>query len=769
MNIKRNLAWLGSLLVTIVLLFVFYGPILRSPNSTYLSGSGDGLKSTFGSVYHLKYDTSYLRTDYMNYPFGESVFYTGGQPVITNTFKFIKSVGIDFSDNILGIINTWMLFSIVIGALIIYLILRELKLPGLYSIAVSTIIAFLSPQIDRFGGHYNLAYLFFIPLMIYLFLLFYKTKKSYYSILLSILALFSLCTHAYFFGFYAFLIIVFWVGVIITDKKQFGKTVYASIHIFVQFILPFILFQILVWNSGEMNDRTNYPWGFFRFVSYFHGIFLPVNKSYGSFLNLKQPPWESISYVGLVASVGFFSLIVLAIKRFRKESSLKSIFKVTDNVFLNILFWASMLGLIYSFGVPFTTGLKKLFNYMGPLKQLRAPGRFAWLFYYSLNIVVFYLLWHYYQSKKTIITKILFVLALLWGTYDAYLNVRYQKSFLNNKIASLDDKENASEENSWFNKVNFNEYQAIIPLPYFHIGSENYWLGNGSPVVKHAFIASMKTGLPLTAVMMGRTSMSQTVKNMQLIMEPYNYYDIIECWPNGKPFLVLFAKSGILTIPEQLIKDKAELITFNDDVEIRKIYKADFEKILSDHKAKIENEFCERELFTFDYFMSTDSVKNFIYNGFGDQKPGETSIGEVCYSGSIKRYNVILERQIENMDTSKTYCVSFWTKNMDKDMYPRTVLISELFNSQGEKYRRDQFELKDRIRIIDSNGWGLIEYKIQFKENSGKIKISLKNYLLTKGTLDVDELLIRPEDTDVYLDMGNIKYKNNRFYEMVEK
>ena len=764
MNLKSNFGWLGSIVLSTFFLFVFYGPILLNPNSTYLSGSGDGLKSTFGSVYHIKYDTTYLRTDYMNYPFGESVFYTGGQPVITNTFKFLKSVGIDLSDQILGIINIWMLLSVVLGTLIIYLILRELKLPVLYSIVVSTIIAFLSPQIDRFGGHYNLAYLFFIPLMIYLFFLFYKTRKIKYTILLCLLALFALCTHAYFFGFYALIVIVFWAGVLITDKERFGKAGYMSLHIFIQFFLPFILFQVLVLSSGELHDRTSYPWGFFRFVSYFHGIFLPINKSYGSFLHLKQPPWESISYVGLVASVGFFTLIIMSIKRYKKQSSWKSIFRITDNTFLNIIFWASILGLVYSFGVPFTTGFKKLFNYMGPLKQLRAPGRFAWLFYYSLNIVVFYLLWYYQKSKKGIGVKLLLTVALLWGSYDAYLNVKSQKSFLNNKIDSLEDIENSSDVNSWYKEIDFNDYQAIIPLPYFHIGSENYWIGGSAPSKKTAFVASMKTGLPLTAVMMGRTSMSQTVMNMQLLMEPYNSYDIMEYWPNDKPFLVIFVKEGILSIPERNIKNTAKLILSNEELEIREIRRSDFEQLLNENKENVLADFNSLDLFSHNDFLSTDSVNNFFYNGFGDVIPGESEVGENSYTGNIKKKNIILDTQISNIDTSKSYLVSFWIEHMDQDMYPRTELISELYNEQGEKYQRDNFQIRLKTSIIKSNGWGLVEFGVQFKNTTDRIKISLRNDLLTKGNLRIDELLIRPQNTDVFVDMDKIVYKNNRFY-----
>ena len=754
----------GNIFISSVLLLIFYGNILKSPNNTYFSASGDGLKSTFGSVYHLNYDTTYLRTDYMNYPFGESVFYTGGQPIITNCFKFLKNIGLDFSDNLLGFINVWMLFSIVLGALFIYLVLRELKLPILYSIAVSNIIAFMSPQLDRFGGHFNLAYLYFIPLMIYLFFVFYRTRKFYISVLLGFVALLSLGTHAYFFGFYAFLVIVFWIGAILSDKKSFGKVRFSALNIFVQFFLPFIIFQIFVWSSGELSDRTSYPWGFFRFVSYFQGIFYPINRVYGSFMYIKQPPWESISYVGLVASIGFFTLVVNMVKRFRKESSKKSIFKITDNTFLNILFWASMLGLIYSFGIPFTIGLKKLFNYMGPLKQLRAPGRFAWLFFYTINIVTFYMLWQYYKKNKKIFAVILLSVALLWGGYDAYPNVKSQEKFINNSIAGLDDKENITEINKWYNEINFEDFQAIIPLPYFHVGSENYWINGSAGSKKQSFIASMKTGLPLTAVMMGRTSMSQTVKNLQLVMEPYNSFDIIDLWPNEKPFLVMFDKNGLLTLSERKIKNKAELLTYNDQLGIRKITKADFEQILAENKEQVKNEIESKDLFTLNDFLSTDSIYNFYYEGFGDIIPGESNIGEKCYTGNIKKENIVFEKQFAEIDTSKEYIISLWVQNMDKDMYPRTKLTALLYNEAGEQYYKDKFEIWLRVKIIDSDAWGLVEFKIKFNSPKDKIKISMINKLLTRGKLKIDEILIRPDGTNIYLKNKDFNYKNNRFY-----
>jgi hypothetical protein len=762
---SNNLAGIaGSIFISFILLFIFYGNILKSPNSIYFSASGDGLKSTFGSVYHLNHDTSYLRTNYMNYPFGESVFYTGGQPVITNSFKFLKNIGIDFSDNLLGFINIWMLFSIVLGALFLYLILRELKLPILYSIAVSNIIAFMSPQLGRFGGHFNLAYLYFIPLMIYLFLVFYRTRKFYISLLLGFVALLSLLTHAYFFGFHAFLVIVFWIGVIIVDKESFGKLKFFALNICVQFILPFVIFQILVWSSGEVGDRTSYPWGFFSFPAYLQGIFYPINRVYGRFLHVKQVPWEGISYIGLVGVAGFLIIIFHRIKCIRERKGKWSFLKISDNTFLNTLFWASILALVFSFGIPFSLGLKKLFNYMGLIKQLRAPGRFAWLFFYSINIVTFYLLWQYFSKTKKIFATILLSFALLWGSYDAYLNVSVQEKYINNTIPSLYDKENSKEINRWYTQIDFSNFQAIIPLPYFHIGSENYWIEGSGESKKQSFIASMKTGLPLTSVMMGRTSMDQTIKNLQLIMEPYNSFDVIDLWPNEKPFLIILDKNGNLSFPEKKIRNKARLLTFNDLLEIRSITKNDFEEILQGNKENIKMEFDSLKLFKRNQFLSTDSVTDIYYEGFGNVSPSESEIGTRCYSGNIKKENIIFEKQFMAIDTSKEYVISLWVQNMNKDMYPRTKLTASFYNESGDLYSNDNFDIWRRAKIIAPNGWGLIEFNVKFKSPNDKIELSMINNLLTHGELLIDEVLMRPVGVDVYAKFKGFIYKNNRFY-----
>ncbi len=129
-------------------------------------------------------------------------------------------------------------------------------------------------------------------------------------------------------------------------------------------------------------------------------------------------------------------------------------------------------------------------------------------------------------------------IALLLLFVDTYTFMDGHQDIINTSIKELDDKGNNLPEDNWLNKINPNQYQAIIPLPYFHVGSENLWLEPNSDILKNTFIVSLKTGLPTTGVAMSRTSLSQTFNQISLLLEPYRKLEILKrsenrykpCW-----------------------------------------------------------------------------------------------------------------------------------------------------------------------------------------------------------------------------------------------
>jgi len=91
--------------------------------------------------------------------------------------------------------------------------------------------------------------------------------------------------------------------------------------------------------------------------------------------------------------------------------------------------------------------------------------------------------------------NLVFSLAVIMAVYDAWSNIAPYPKLLDNKIPSLNDRQNLLPEDQWVKKYDWSKYQTIMPFPYFHVGSENYWVGGDSPVQADAYVASLKTGI----------------------------------------------------------------------------------------------------------------------------------------------------------------------------------------------------------------------------------------------------------------------------------
>lgn len=746
----------GALLtITIAVIFlnIFYGTILKDPDSYFFSKGGDGLKSYFGSYYHLNHDNSYLHTTSMNYPYGDLVFYSDSQPLVSNTLKFINTLGFDYNFNIIGLINILMLFSIPFGALFLFLLLHRLKLPVLYSVIVAIIIAFMSPQLGRMGGHFSLSYLFFIPIYLYLLHIFFDTRKLYISIILGVISFIGLVTHAYFFAFFGFLsffmLIVFGI-----QKKEFFPVLKVILpHFAIQIVIPFVLFQLFT--IGIASDRTGYPWGFFATRSFPESVFLPIGKPYGKFFHFTYLKWEGIAYVGLVSTLVFLVGLYNYFKNIRK----KGWFVFNENLFLNAALWASIIALLFSFAYPFQWDLKWLWNYMGPLKQFRASGRFNWLFFYIINITTYYILWNLHKRKKTKFTVFLLVIALAMGIYDSYLNVRKRENFLTNSIPEILDVENKLPQNNWINLLDTSQYQAILPLPYFHIGSEVYWIDANNETKRTAFAISWKTGLPISAVLLSRTPISQTIKNLAYYFEPLSEYRIIKEYPNKKSLLLLANKGCEFNNNEERFMQYAHLIEEN---EFYKAYNLPIDSIIKLNNEYRSNLISETTLITkseLNNFVVIDS-SSFIFESFSNNIP-ELPFGISSLSLKAKKHNIILDTLLfRNINPIK---ISFWMEDMDKDLLPRSILKISTKIPNGQLQQKIRTTVFRHVKYVGDNGWGLIEVEYQPSVPNEFIRIEIWNNLVTRGKINIDNVLIRESNQNIYYNNNRFAFKNNRF------
>ena len=746
-----------SLLVSTLLLFAFYGKILSAPNNTFFSSSGDGLKSTYNSYYHLKYDSTYLHTTSMNYPYGESVLYTGGQPLIINTLKFLSNFGVDVSADLVGILNVFMLFTLVLGVVLLYLVLVNLKLPWLYSVLVANIIVFLSPQIDRFGGHYNLAYLFFLPLYLYLLQKFFSKPSYKLSIVIGTVNLIALSVQAYFFAMFSFWLFFILVYGFTTKKDRLDKISSNLLYLLFQLIIPFLLFSLLTLSYEDY--RTAYPWGFFYCRASPESIFLPLGKSYGSFFKFSYVRFEGISYVGLTATISFLVLLGQYFKR--KKKTLTERLSFTGIQYLDALFLGAFIALLISFAYPFTWHLEWLFNYTGPFKQFRASGRFAWLFYYTMNIIAYFLVWKFYKQKRKYLSICVLVAALSFGMVEAFFTVKGQQAKINNSIAELEDIANLDQNTNWINQINTNDFQSILPIPFFHVGSEVYWIKASSRVIKNTCIASWKTGLPISSTLLSRTAIPQTMKLLEYYFEPIQQKSILEDLPNNKDFLLIHYPDEPLNKMEELYRAHAIPIAKNKNYEVFRLPIDSIRQITIDHQNQITLEF-ENLKVPLNNFLVSDTTKTFRHIANKGAFPNlELDEG---FKFRLKEKNTILQDRL--FESNEEVLISFWISNMDKDMIPRTDLKIRSQNKEGVWINKYSSSLNLLTKYVSKNGWGLVEFSYKPAIPNEETRIEIKNSLTTNQEVFVNNLLIRPKNQNVYYRTQNKLYKNNRIYKV---
>jgi hypothetical protein len=769
MILKKQAGLIFTLVVGSVLIFYFYGAALFNYNTTFFASDGDGLKDYFGAYYYIKYDTGYFHSSAMNYPHGEHVFFTGNQPSISVVLKVLNKLGMTSAENAVGVINLFMLFSLFLGILFLYLFLVHLKLPPWYSMLVSIGIIFLSPQLARMPGHFSLSYVFAIPAMLYLMARFHEHRRIWLSAVIGIFVLWALGTHVYMLGFHASIILFYWIYSFVFFKGSFKES-RNYLHITLQFILPLLLFTGFMLLTDEVTDRTSYPWGFLVFKAVPESIFLPLGKPYGQLLykisSFHYVQWESVAYIGFIAVTGFIIMIFmfflfLFTKRFEKAGT------PSENTLLNIYLWASLVMLLYSFGFPFIIRpLEFLVHYIGPLKQMRGIARFSWLFFYVINIFIFYHIWNLkFRNIHRALWLVMLVASLSFLWYDAWLNVNFWSRFVNNKIPALNDVHNQSEENEWVHKIDPQRYQASVPIPYFHIGSENYWLEGPCGIFKNSILVSWKTGIPSMGVMLSRTSLSQTLENLELFLPAYRKPVILDKLQPEKPFLLITAEQceNIPEYQQDFIKKAIPLF----QTPHFSLYELAYDSVLalkSNPYESIKAEIQHNRLYAHAHFFTSQPLRDFITDTA--EQPNnlnEYILAEKTYTDKYRSSAWIYHREIPAFEPEKEFILSFWVNNLNTDLAMRSRLQIEIRDQWDNGHDLIFADLHRVAKAFDGE-WVLIEQSFRLQHENHMIRWRIRNKDLFTESYDIKHIMIRPVHTNVYQQGDKWLMKNNRFY-----
>ncbi|HAH23455.1 MAG TPA: hypothetical protein DCL77_06825 [Prolixibacteraceae bacterium] len=724
-----------TLIMSFAVLFLFFGPLIKNPNHVYFAQSGDGFKSYAASIYHLSKDSTLFRSEIQNYPYGEMAFFADCQPMISIPVKLLSFIGIDFRSYLVGIINLSMLLSIVLAALFLFLIFGELKVSWWFAAIASVGICMLSPQIGRLGGHFSLSHLMWLPMLIWLLMKFDRNKSVVYSILIGLTTFLAAGMHMYFFALFGFLFLFYWIYTLSSGQMKLNDFKWIG-HFFIQLIVPLLLVQLLTGFNDTVTDRTTHPYGLFVYRAYPATIFLPLHKPYAVFLNLigirGDYEWEAFAFIGMVSLIGFLAGIVQMIKRIKRKLPW---WKVTENKMMTAFFWASVASLLLSFSIPFNMGLTFLLDYMGPIQQLRALARFSWLFYYLVNILVFVGIFK--LIKRGLVMKLIAVSALAFLLYDGYLNVTAYTPQLNNRVAEMDDSANSTPENAWVSILKPDSYQALLPFPYFHVGSENVWLDTKCDIARQSLIVSLKSGLPSMGVALSRTSISQTYKSLELSCIPVSPYRIIKDFPNQKPLLLMVDNCNDLNKSEKNIVNHSSLVWQGPKLSLYSLPVAQMDTIALMGQKAFENEM--KPL----YEGKIDSSQVLFYNGFETNPTDHAFAGSGAFTGEMENWNHPLEVKLKKGLPGDSCQLLFWVKGFETDLFARSVF--EFVQKDGDQvveYKYDQFQ---HYFCSLKNGWMRIRIPFVLKSSNDLILLAIRNQDMKKFTLVVDDLLIRKQ------------------------
>ena len=202
MDKKRSSGWFLLMLFAAVITTCYaMSYIVAAPWHVMPQLGGDGGKNVYTFLYHILYDKGFWFSG-MNYPFGEHIVYADGQSLLSVPLSYFKSTTISQAFTIMwyGIV-----FSYLLSVVYCYLLLTRLKVAPLLSILFALLITFCAPQVIRISGHYALAYMCVIPMLIYWTLCYSQSQNKKYAVYFLLCGVAMSFMHPY----YAAMILIF--------------------------------------------------------------------------------------------------------------------------------------------------------------------------------------------------------------------------------------------------------------------------------------------------------------------------------------------------------------------------------------------------------------------------------------------------------------------------------------------------------------------------------------------------------------------------------
>lgn len=773
----KTLASVALLVLSLYLVYWIYGALLTAPHQHLFTDKGDGFKNYYTYLYHIRYDSHPLAFEGMNYPYGEHVVYTDAQPLFSGVLNLVAGLWPGVADQAAGWMNLLLLLSLPLAALLLFRIFLRLNFNLYLSACCALGLTFLSPQALRMPFYFGLAYHWIVPAGIWLFLWAGSGGRARRRSLWIGLYVF-LCgwIHPY---WATLLGGMFLVMALVQHRVAQGNWRETGWRIGLRAVLPLLLFFLLVKITDSHANRNATPTGFFEFSATPSSVFLPGTTAgtvYAPFFD--KPPeaeydhWEGRAYVGIVGNLSLLILIaLLALAVFRRRwDRLQALLPPP----VRIIVWTGVCFLPLAFALPFAIpGFEFLLDFVPPVKQFRSIGRFALVFYFAVGILSVAVLDHFLKRIRrdfrdyAALGAGLLAATCMWieglPLHQTHLkNFGYTRNVLNRKVVRHDTKYAFLEEA--LQAVNPDHYQAIVPLPWFHIGSEAMAppIDCGFNQFQYASAFSYHTGLPMTAVYASRTSLDETRKSFRFFDQPLLPRRIRDDFPNPKPLLT-FSYRGLPLHPnERRIRNIGTKVFENERVELWALPFDALWAVRSNAVLDGLGQTLGTSLFAVGDFWATDSLASIYFNDFegpykdlfnqtgirGKKTNRQAYRGKQCWTAPYKGQHILLklDELPGNWVPGKKYTLRFWYQH-EENRTSNTFSLGRLAED-GKIHRAELCNNIYRNYTVD-DGWTLCEWEFEYPRHPKRFVFYFQGQKYSQD-IYVDDVWLSPSDVAAY-------------------
>ena len=706
---------------------------------------GDGGKNIFTYLYHVLYDKGIWFTG-MNYPYGEHIVFTDGQPLLSVLLGYVGGRSIETALTVMW----WLVaLSYILSIVYCYKILTYFKVTPVLAMCFGALIAVFSPQLLRIAGHYALSYSCILPMLFY-WTIQYNARFSWrFPLYIFFLGTITTFLHPYYAAVSLVWVGAYAVGFFSFTKASIAKKASHVAPLLIGVMCVFFVFYGFMKVTDPATDRPSTPFGILENGTHIKDIMSSAyTPAWGYLLNHHvfskiSNGGEGYNYAGMAILVTVFISFVAILRR---KAAVEKVAPGFNRIWLFMAFGV----LLFSMGVPFIWHMQFLLNYVSLLRQFRTLGRFSWIFYYIITVYGSVVICHAFARLKAAgqggkAYVLLFGALGIWlfeaGGYVAHAHETIAPSQWKYEVLT------GKNEEGWQHFLattghKSQDFQAIMVLPFFETGSEKLWMCSNIALSDNCVNLGVKAGLqlhlPIVDVMMSRSAWGQAFKQAKTVGGPFSKKPMLLELPDARPFLLVNLDNDTLSPDQQYLFAASDSIGHFQNCTVYACYPLRI--LANDQKAHDEVAAA-----TAGYSIGDTCIR---YAGpwFVNHFDNEQTLFPIFGIGAQKYHDgdstIINTIPVTPARANQLYEFSCWFLLSAKD-YKSPSVVLQVLDEKGNIVTHYESYTKESA---DNHGmWFRNGYYFNLPSECRAVRCWVKN-MPADSYLFMDELLLRPAD-----------------------